>query len=56
MVHDRLNELVTAGRISAYEVIDREVILYWRALRAGEGRIIPISLIVAIQGAFTGPE
>ncbi len=46
--HDQLKELVGAERISAYEVIGREVILYWRAPRAGEKRIVPISLIAAI--------
>ena len=53
--HDQLKELVSADRISAYEVIDREVILYWRALKAGEKRIIPISLTAAIPGTYTGP-
>lgn len=53
--HDQLKELVGADRISAYEVIGREVILYWRALKAGEKRIIPISLIAAIPGTYTGP-
>ena len=53
--HDQLKELVGAARISAYEVIGREVILYWRALKAGEKRIIPISLIAAIPGTYTGP-
>ena len=53
--YDQLKELVGAARISAYEVIGREVILYWRALKAGEKRIIPISLIAAIPGAYTGP-
>ena len=53
--HDQLKELVGAARISAYEVIGREVILYWRALKAGEKRIIPISLTAAIPGTYTGP-
>ncbi len=53
--HDALKELVGAERISAYEVIGSEVILYWRALRAGEKRIVPISLIAAIPGTYTGP-
>lgn len=53
--HDQLKELVGAGRISSYEVIGREVILYWRALKAGEKRIIPISLTAAIPGTYTGP-
>jgi len=53
--HDALKELVGAARFSAYEVIGREVILYWHALKAGERRIIPISLIAAIPATFTGP-
>jgi len=52
--HDQLKELVGAARISAYEVIGREVILYWRALKAGEKRVIPISLNAAIPGTYTG--
>ena len=55
MRHDQLKKLVGADRISSYEVIGREVILYWRALRAGEKRIIPISLIAAIPSTYTGP-
>jgi len=53
--HDQLKELVGAERISAYEVIGREIILYWRALKAGEKRIIPISLTAVIPGIYTGP-
>jgi len=53
--HDQLKELVGANRISSYEVIGREVILYWRALKANEVRSIPISLIAAVPGEFTGP-
>ena len=53
--HDQLKELVGAARIRVYDVIGREVILYWRALKAGEKRVIPISLIAAIPGTYTGP-
>jgi len=53
--HDQLKELVGADRISSYEVIGREVILYWRALKANETRRIPISLTAAVPGSFTGP-
>ena len=53
--HDQLKELVGANRISSYEVIGREVILYWRALKANETRSIPISLTAAVPGEFTGP-
>jgi len=52
--HDQLKELVDADRISRYEVIGRDVILYWRALQANETRTVPISLIAAIPGSFVG--
>lgn len=53
--HDKLKELVGADRISSYEVIGREVILYWRALQANETRDVPINLIASVPGSFTGP-
>jgi len=53
--HDQLKELVGADRISSYEVIGRDVVLYWRALKANETRSIPISLTAAVPGSFTGP-
>jgi hypothetical protein len=53
--HDKLKELVGADRISSYEVIGREVILYWRALQANETRDIPINLVASVPGSFTGP-
>jgi hypothetical protein len=53
--HDQLKELVTAGKIAAYEVRGREVILYWLALEAEQRVDVPISLIAAIPGTYTGP-
>jgi len=53
--HDQLKELVGAHSISAYEVNDSELVLYWRALKAGETRIIPISLTAEIPGTYTAP-
>lgn len=53
--HDQLKELVGADRISAYEVLDRELVLYWRALPAGTSRTIPITLTAAIPGTYTAP-
>ena len=32
--HDQLKELVSADKIAAYEVMGRDVILYWRSLKA----------------------
>jgi hypothetical protein len=53
--HDQLKELVKAGTIAAYEVQGREVILYWRGLRAEERVDLPLSLVAAIPGKYTGP-
>ncbi len=53
--HDQLKELVKAGKIDAYEVLGREVVLYWRALKAEERVDLPLSLVAAIPGTFTGP-
>ncbi|MFN7976107.1 MAG: MG2 domain-containing protein [Acidobacteriota bacterium] len=53
--HEQLKELVKAKAVSAYEVIGREVVLYFRSLDAGEVKRIPLSLIAAIPGTYTGP-
>jgi uncharacterized protein YfaS (alpha-2-macroglobulin family) len=53
--HDQLKELVRAKRIAAYEVRGREVILYWRAMDAGQKIELPISLVAAIPGTYTAP-
>jgi len=53
--HDQLKELVGANRINAYEVIGSELVLYWRALKAGEKRVIPLAFNAAIPGTYTGP-
>jgi hypothetical protein len=53
--HDQLKELVKADKIAAYEVKGREVILYWRALSAGEKVELPLSLTAAIPGHYTAP-
>ena len=55
---DQLRELVTAGQISYFEIVDREVILYWRQLnaRGKDGDIISLMLDVTGQfpGSYTG--
>ena len=38
--HDQLKELVKSGKISAYEVLGREVVLYWRARQGSSGRFV----------------
>jgi hypothetical protein len=53
--HDQLKELVKAGKIDAYEVIGREVVLYWRFLKGGTKFDLPLSLLAAIPGSYTGP-
>ncbi|VAW62361.1 hypothetical protein MNBD_GAMMA10-173, partial [hydrothermal vent metagenome] len=53
--HDQLKELVGANRINAYEVIGSELVLYWRALKAGEKRVIPLAFNAVIPGTYTGP-
>src|SRR5881397_1463688 len=44
-----------SGTIDAYEVIGREVVLYWRYLKAKDAFDVPLSLIAAIPGSYTGP-
>jgi hypothetical protein len=53
--HDQLKELVKSGKIDAYEVIGREVILYWRHLKAKDNFDLPLSLVAAVPGSYTGP-
>jgi len=53
--HDQLKELVKSGKIAAYEVKGREVVLYWRALSGGEKVELPLSLTAAIPGKYTAP-
>ncbi|MGH7202398.1 MAG: alpha-2-macroglobulin family protein, partial [Planctomycetaceae bacterium] len=53
--HDQLKELVKSQRIAAYEVRGRDVILYWRALEAGQTVELPLSLVAAVPGRYTGP-
>src|SRR5213594_1938270 len=53
--HDQLKELVKSGKIDAYEVIGREVVLYWRFLKAKDTFDVPLSLVAAIPGSYTGP-
>ncbi|MFA6558116.1 MAG: hypothetical protein WCT03_16985, partial [Candidatus Obscuribacterales bacterium] len=53
--HDQLKELVKKGTIDAYEVRGREVVLYWRTLPAEAKIEIPLSLIAAVPGTYTGP-
>lgn len=53
--HAQLKELVKKGTIDAYEVLGREVVLYWRTLPANANLEVPLSLIAAVPGTYTGP-
>jgi hypothetical protein len=53
--HDQLKEIVKSGKIDAYEVIGREVILYWRHFLANKQLELPLSLVAAVPGSYTGP-
>jgi hypothetical protein len=52
--HDQLKELVKKGTIDAYEVLGRDVVLYWRSLQANAKVQVPISVIAAVPGTYTG--
>lgn len=53
--HNQLKELVKSGKVDAYEVRGREVVFYWRSLDKNEKKEIPISVIAAVPGKYTGP-
>ena len=52
--HERLKELVAAERIASYEIIGRELVLYWRTFREDETIELVIPLVAAIPGTYTG--
>jgi len=51
-----LKELVKSGKIDAYEVNGREVVLYWRYIKAHDKFDLPLSLVAAVPGTYTGPS
>jgi hypothetical protein len=53
--HDQLKELVKAEKLAAYEVLGRDVVLYWRAMKPEERIELPVSLVAAIPGKYTAP-
>src|SRR5204862_6685506 len=53
--HEQLKELVRAKSIAAYEVIGREVVLYFRSIEGGATKRIPLSLVAAVPGTYAGP-
>jgi hypothetical protein len=52
---DQLKELVKSGQIAAYETRGREVILYWRDMPGSSSVKIPLSVVAAVPGTYTGP-
>ncbi|MFL5350930.1 MAG: MG2 domain-containing protein [Hyalangium sp.] len=53
--HDQLKELVKKKTVDAYEVIGRDVVFYWRGLEPRKKIDVPVSLIAAVPGTYTGP-
>jgi len=53
--HDQLKELVKKGAIDQYEVRGRDVVLYWRGMEPGASNRVPLSLVAAVPGRYTGP-
>lgn len=53
--HDQLKELVKSQQVAAYEVLGRDVVLYWRAFEPNEKKELSLSLIGAVPGSYTGP-
>jgi hypothetical protein len=51
----QLKELRDKGLIGFYETRPREVILYFRDLKPGETRKLPIDLLATVPGSFTAP-
>jgi alpha-2-macroglobulin-like protein len=52
---DQLKELVKAQTIDAYEIMGRDVVLYWRGMTPKQQLRVPISMIAAVPGTYTGP-
>jgi len=46
---------VKEGKIAAYEVLGREVVLYWRTIKAEQRIDLSLSLVAAVPGKYTGP-
>ncbi len=51
----QLKELRDKQLIDFYETRAREVILYFRAMKPGESREIPLDLVATVPGHYTGP-
>ncbi len=52
---DQLKELVKAGTIDAYEIMGRDVVLYWRGMTPKQQVRVPVSLVASVPGKYVGP-
>ena len=53
--HERLKELASAGQIASYEIIGRELVLYWRVMKGNSKVDLSIPFTANIPGLYTGP-
>lgn len=53
--HERLKELTAAGQIASYEIIGRDLVLYWRNLKGGSQIDLSIPFTAEIPGTYSGP-
>jgi hypothetical protein len=54
--HEQLRESVKAGKFAFYEILGRDVAIYFRDLEPGAEREIVISAIGAVPGRWVGPS
>eukprot|EP00727_Mastigamoeba_balamuthi_P000912 m51a1_g10818 putative alpha-2-Macroglobulin (1432) ;mRNA; f:50872-55512 len=52
--HERLKELAKAGGIAHYEVLGRDVVLYWRSLGPAASLEATFDAVAAVPGAYEG--
>ena len=52
--HDQLKELVKSGAIDFYEVLGRDVVLYWRDMAPEQVAEVRMSCVAAVPGRYTG--
>ncbi|MDR2209267.1 MAG: hypothetical protein LBE22_09900 [Azoarcus sp.] len=52
--HERLKELASAGQIASYEIIGRELVLYWRVMKGNTEVDLSIPFTANIPGIYTG--
>ena len=53
--HERLKEMKAAGEIDSYEILGRELVLYWRNLKADQKLELSIPLTAEIPGTYSAP-